>query len=404
MLGKVAAVLALAVSCAVAGISPSQASSKGSYPGWYDANASAAQSRANLLENVLSPVAVKKVKYLRSITTPVVSPRARCQAEGFESPLPAGGYLYAVTNGKVSKYNPGTGKLIWRKALLLDRFGRPTHFCFESLAISGNTLIASGGFSNHHGNFPSAMAAYNATTGKQLWLNSELEGLNPRDSMAVAGSYVIAEGEDRGGAFVWVLNLSNGTFVWTGGPCTTTAPLVVGGLVIENNGTCDGFEAQSLATGNVAWNLSGSESAPWNYQIGDLSGPAGAHLYATDPTGTVEDLNPLTGQEEYSLSGAVTVLAVDLSRVYATCGSSQLCAYNIGDGALEWQDNYSPGLIAVADGVLYLDSGVALNAATGQVIKTLWPGGYGTPLAVGNGRIAVVTDPRVLDLYGLNGS
>ena len=156
------------------------------------------------------------------------------------------------------------------------------------------------------------------------------------------------------------------------------------------------------------WSLSGG----WAFQSGDLSGPAGTHLYATDPSGTVVDLNLLTGQVEYSLNQAVTVLAVDTSRVYATCGSSGqfLCAYNISTGAVEWQDTQllaSPALAAEADGVLYLGTGVAVNAASGQVIKTLWSARNGNPpataIAVGDGRIAVVTDPRVLDLYGLKG-
>ena len=41
----------------------------------------------------------------------------------------------------------------------------------------------------------------------------------------------------------------------------------------------------------------------------------------------------------------------------------------------------------------------------GQVIKKLWsPSPAANALAVGDGRIAVVSDPRVLDLYGLPGS
>jgi hypothetical protein len=65
-------------------------------------------------------------------------------------------------------------------------------------------------------------------------------------------------------------------------------------------------------------------------------------------------------------------------------------------------------LAAEADGVLYLASGQALNASTGQVIKQVWGvGTYNdtapTAIAVGDGRIAVVGDPRVLDLYGLPG-
>lgn len=63
-------------------------------------------------------------------------------------------------------------------------------------------------------------------------------------------------------------------------------------------------------------------------------------------------------------------------------------------------------IAAEADGVLYLGTGQALNAATGRVIKTLWSSSNSTTataLAVGDGRIAVVTEPRILDLYGLPG-
>ena len=58
-------------------------------------------------------------------------------------------------------------------------------------------------------------------------------------------------------------------------------------------------------------------------------GSAGKNLYVTNPSGAVVDLNPLTGQVKYMLSDqAVNVLAVDASRLYATCGS-QAC---IGGG------------------------------------------------------------------------
>ena len=73
---------------------------------------------------------------------------------------------------------------------------------------------------------------------------------------------------------------------------------------------------------------------------------------------------------------------------------------------MEWQDTNlaaSPTLAAEADGVLYLGFGTALNAATGTVIKKVWSG-QATALAVGDGRIAVTTDPRILDLFGLHGS
>jgi hypothetical protein len=50
---------------------------------------------------------------------------------------------------------------------------------------------------------------------------------------------------------------------------------------------------------------------------------------------------------------------------------------------------------------------MALNAGTGALIDTVWPTGWpgekAASMAVGDGRIAVVADPRVVDLYGLPG-
>jgi outer membrane protein assembly factor BamB len=181
--------------------------------------------------------------------------------------------------------------------------------------------------------------------------------------------------------------------------------LVVARLVMSYG--CDSqvsIEADNLATGATVWSLPGS----WQLQRGDLNSSAGTHLYATNPSGTVVDLNPQTGQVSYSLSQAVTVLAVGRYRLYATCGSAgqDICAYNTSTGALEWQDTQfaAPSLVAEAAGVLYLDSGIALNAGTGQYITQIWQApNKATAIAVGDGRIAVVSDPRILDLYGLPG-
>jgi outer membrane protein assembly factor BamB len=323
--------------------------------------------------------------------------------------LPSEGYLYAVTDGKISKYNPATGRLIWQHS-------PPANYAYESLALSGsaNILVATANDCTHPNQPPGIVTAYNATTGKEIWVNSGLEGLGAAP-VAVIGSYVIVAGLDINGGFRWVLKLSNGIPVWTDISCNDDnnpiVPLVVGGLVIAPNQDCDGFEARNIATGKILWNLSGSGPGGYGFRAGDLSGTAGTHLYAIDSAGTVWDVDPQTGQVEFSLSQAVDVQAVDQSRVYATCniGGEDVCAYNIDTGALEWQytKNLSNRPIAAeADGVLYLGSGQALNAATGQVIKTLWSSSGGTiatALAVGNGRIAVVTEPRILDLFGLPG-
>jgi len=51
-----------------------------------------------------------------------------------------------------------------------------------------------------------------------------------------------------------------------------------------------------------------------------------------------------------------------------------------------------------------LDEGDALDTATGNTLTSLWGPAPATALAVGDGRIAVVADARVVDLYGLPGS
>jgi len=404
MLGKTLAVLALAASCVAIGALPSLAGSKSSprYPGWYDTNSSAAQSRANLSEHVLTPAAVAKVKYLRSVAGPPTVTRP-CEQSGVVAPLPAGGYVYAITNGRISKFDAATGSLIWQRA-------PDPVFTYESLSISGNLLILSGLDCRSESAPGGIVFAFNATTGARVWV-SGAAGSGPISGTAVVGPYVVTAGISISDEYVGsILNLSNGKIAWTDEGCLTSNlvfPLVVGQVVIgygcrsQNNAN---IVARALVTGKRLWSLPGG----WAPQSGDLAGSAGSHLYATDPTGTVQDLNPLTGQTEYSLSQAVTVLAVDLSRVYATCGSNgqYVCAYNISTGAMEWQDTNlaaSPTLAAEADGVLYLDFGTALNAATGQVIKKVWSG-QATALAVGDGRIAVNTDSRILDLFGLRGS
>ena len=367
---------------------------------WYDTNSNAALSRANLSEKVLSRSVVTKVKYLRSIVGPPLSPKAPCLQSTIAAPVLVGGYLYAITAGKISKYNAATGSLIWRRT-------PDQTFIYKSLAVSGNLVIAGGRFCESESEPGGIVDAFNVSTGKLVWSS----GTQAFTAAVAASSYVVIEGTNAAGDTTTVLNVTDGKQVWSSPGCggsSTTEPIVVDSLVMSSG--CSGnpqdpgaIQANDLATGALAWSLTGN----WSLLLGDQSGPNGKHLYAIDPTGTVVDMNPLTGQVEYSLSQAGTILAVDNSRVYATCGSqvTDLCGYNIDTGALEWQDTQLigfPQLAAEADGVLYLNYGSALNTATGKRITSIWTTG-GDPLAVGDGRIAIGADPRNIDLYGLPG-
>ena len=404
MLGKILAALALTASFGALAITPSLASSKSATENspWFDTNSNAAGSRANPTEKVLSPTAVTKAKYLRNVVVPPIPPKAQCQ-EDVAAPVPVGGYLYLITNGSLSKYNAATGKLVWRR--IPDR---TFSTIYDSLAVSGN-LVVLGGFDCLSASEPVGnLWAYNTSTGALMWSNGGPEGREIDDAV-IATSYVITEGADAIGSVAQVFNLNNGDLVWsTQQGCGIGGHAVVVDLVVISYG-CDTqgqatLEGNGLTTGALLWTLPGN----WTIQRGDLSGSLGRHLYVTNPSGAAVDLNPLTGQVRYSLNGAGTVLAVDTSRVYATCGSNglELCAYSISTGALEWQNTQlSASLAAEADGVLYLQSGAVLNASTGHTITTgLRKYILGaSAIAVGDGRIAVVTVHQVLDLFGLPG-
>lgn len=62
---------------------------------------------------MLTPAAVAKVKYLRSVVSPLLRANAFCTSD-VAAPLLADGYLYASTNEYLSKYDAATGKLLWR--------------------------------------------------------------------------------------------------------------------------------------------------------------------------------------------------------------------------------------------------------------------------------------------------
>jgi outer membrane protein assembly factor BamB len=409
ILAKTCAVVALAAALGLAAAPQSLATGRSTgTPGWDDSDANGALSRANLAETILTPAAVTKVKHLRNLTSPGLPHRA-C-GDGAATPLPTGGSVYTVGDAQLSRYDPATGKVLWRSNPD-KRFDE----IYQSLSISANLVLAAGFFCGSESDPGGAVTAFNASTGARVWSAGAADGLV--GSVVVGTSYVVTTGEAAGseGYNLTVLHLSNGANAWNSspgcfGPFVNPTPPVIVGLVVMGYG-CDShgnpvLQGMNIATGAVLWKL----PTGWVAQRGDLAGSAGAHLYATGPSGTVAGLNPLTGHVQYSLSQAVNVLAVDTARVYATCGTSghDVCAYNIGTGALAWENKTLPAatvLAAEADGVLYLDSGQALSAATGQLIKQIWsPSQPATEIAVGDGRIAVVTtDPETVGLYGLPG-
>ena len=403
------AVAAGSVTGAAAGAAPVTSAAAASSSPWRQTDYNAALSRSNLTEETLTAATAGKIRYLRSVTAPPVPPGTGCFSDSpgqdMVAPLLTGGDLYAVTTGRITKYDAATGALIWRR----NPDSSFSHV-YPSLAVAGGLVIVGELDCGSQSSPEGTIRAFNATTGAPVW-SKPMPRLGALQRLVVSNGLVVAAGaSEQSGLVITVRKLTTGANVWTqSNLCILGGLMVVKQVVITPScTTTDNIVGRNLTTGAVVWTRTGD----WVLQRGDSDTAAGHHVFAINPSGTVVSLAPLTGKTQFPLAGAASVLAVDGSQAYGACGSlnNDVCAYNTGTGRLRWQaksfEATEPVLAAEAGGVLYVDQGAALDTATGQVLTTLWGGGPppASALAVGDGRVAAVTGPRVVDLYGLPGS
>jgi outer membrane protein assembly factor BamB len=380
---------------------------------WSQTDYNAALSRANLTEQTLTAATVNKARYLRSVASPPPPTSGFCNNvpdQGVVAPSLTGGALYAMTDGRLTKYDAATGAIIWRHN------PDPTFSqTYQSLAVAGG-LVVVGALNCESVSEPQGTIwAFNASTGAAVW-TKRVPRQGSLQSLVVSNGFVVAAGSsDASGLIVTVRKLSTGADVWTRGGGANCSyfplPLMVVGQVVISPGTCaqtSRIIGRALTTGATLWQRIGS----FTPLRGDSDSTTGRHVFALNPSGTVISLDPLTGKTQYSIAGAVNILAVDGSQAYGACGGGkvQVCAYDSATGTLKWLANLEifsePTLAAEAGGVLYLADGYALDTTTGKPLAALWDvfNQLSTSLAVGDGRVAAVLDPRVVDLYGLPGS
>ena len=364
---------------------------------WGQTDRDAARSRYNAAERTLTASNVGSVRYLRSLTTPPAGEFGSCSA-GVSKTVLSGGRVLILGGTGIDAYDAADGSLVWHRSIAGGEFDY-----YQDMAVSGGRVFVGeddcGSASDPNG----AIQVFDAATGATLWGSSFVPFGTALNGLVVSGSKVVAAGSSVGsGARVAVYKAGSGAVAWSRRMSNTCPPepaLVVRGLVVYLS--CDdqgnvALTASSLGTGAVVWSRAGN----WTPLRGDGDTTAAHHLYARSPSGAVVDINPATGATRFTLAGATNVLAVDWQRVYASCDAG-VCAYAIASGAPIWS-TWATSPLAVAGGVVYTGDGRALNAATGAPLATLF-GDPATQLAVGDGRLAVVSDSRIADLYGLAG-
>jgi putative pyrroloquinoline-quinone binding quinoprotein len=390
------------VTVATAGASTSRVAAAGTVSSrWNQTNYNAAQSRANVTEQTLTRATASKIRHLRSVTAPPISGNGCFTGPAVVAPVLTGGSLYAVTSGRLSRYNAATGSIIWRHN------PDPSFSTNYTTLGVAQGLVVVGEIGCDSVSDPNGfIQAFSAATGALVWSQPITPAGGALSQLVIFNGYVVAAGTSPGGGQpVSVHKLTTGALIWYRLPdqCAPGDVLVDAQVVVGYSCSATGavrLVGNNLATGARIWRRSGN----WQLQRGDTATTAGRHVFATNPSGSVVSLNPLTGQTQYALARASGVLAVSGSQAYASCGIA-VCAYNSATGSRQWRVNAGSGALAAeAGGVLYLDNGFALNTATGHTLTGLWtPSATAAWLVIGDGRIAAVTASRVIDLYGLPG-
>ena len=372
---------------------------------WAQSDANAAHSRANTSETTLSPTTVDQVRYLRSLAARPTPPSSVGCVRGVgQAPVLADGHLYAILENHLAAFDLTSGARLWTTPL--DVSGTTL---YVGLAVSGGHVVVGEEDCLSQSDPDGFVQSFDAATGQSQWRVAASPLVGALLDVVVSGSRVVnAGGAPSSTPYVAVRSLATGAVVWFKTACQLfPLPAVVeDGLVFVNRCDADGFShprlvAARLSDGAVLWTKPGF----WSIERGDSDGTNGVHLYAQH-AGVLTDINPATGAVRYTIPGTdVRALAVDSARLYATC-SAGLCTYARGTGALLWSTPVDPSMgtaqSAVADGVVYLPDGRALRASDGSLLTTLWVD-RATQISVGDGHVAAVTDPRIVDVYGLAG-
>lgn len=336
-----------------------------------------------------------------------LKPRWRADAgEGSSSdgrltaiPIVADGRVFTLdTEGTVSAFSIGSGKLLWRTELVPQGEDEDEGFG-GGLALEGDRLVAATGFGT--------VVGLSKSSGKVLWTKSF--GLPFRTSPTVAsGRIFVVNAESQ----LYCLSIEDGSELWTARGLPETAsflsnasPAVSGDTVVVPSASGE-LLALEVSTGQPKWtdSLSRARLGSVATRVGDTARPAidGSVVFAVSNSGRMVATNIRTGERLWSRDIRSTQTPwVAGDTVFVVEKTGKLVALRRNDGKVRWVTSLPAARLwngpVLADGKLWVISSkgllVGVDARTGAIRtkRDLDTEVFITPI-VANGRMFVLTD------------
>jgi outer membrane protein assembly factor BamB len=336
-------------------------------------------TRYNPDESVVNAGSIGKLKQRWTATAgpgePGCEPATR-------APLMVDNRVFILDSGGVGAYDARTGKRLWLAA--------DFSFISAGLAVAGGVVLVSDTNCYSNSNYDGHVTALDVRTGAELWraTGSWMIDTVVADAGAVvtSGYCGTCEGFKNG---VVAFRLSDGAELWSRENVVLAGPVAAGGRVLLSRTGSAETQAVAIATGVPAWGFGGRVGA-------SAATPAGDQFYVTD-AGGLRAVHAKSGTQLWRIDKETGDLAADGRRVYVAA-AGRMNTYDAKSGKLLWTRALSrPRTPVRAGGLLYVVTGAGIPAilspANGKPAN-------GKPVPHGMTQHVVVAGGQLLATYG----